>query len=196
MSAQKRDDDFILKTGSGQTKKGISLPGGKLRLLIYAIISMLALSVIAVFITLFSGGGSEAAGPSLKLAQQHNEILRISDIGRQDARSPQAKSLATTTQLSLQSTKDRIEAIARRKNPELTEGAFLAGEDPTTDEELINARQNNRFDEVFLSIMYQQLREYRTQARIVFEATNSSTDKEALDAAYRQVNQLIPEESN
>lgn len=149
-----------------------------------------------IFSLLLGGGGESTAQQTLKLAQQHKETLRIAEIGIKKSRSSEVRNLATTVKLTLQSTENQIVAIAQKDQEKVTNSQLSAGKNTKTDEALVNAEQNNRFDEKFKQTIYSHIEVYLQQLRIVYNASDSKSDKQVLDNIYSQLYKILPSQTN
>lgn len=149
-----------------------------------------------IFSLLLGGGGESTAQQTLKLAQQHKETLRIAEIGIKKSRSSEVRNLATTVKLTLQSTENQIVAIAQKDQEKVTNSQLSAGKNTKTDEALVNAEQNNRFDEKFKQTIYSHIEVYLQQLKIVYNASDSKSDKQVLDNIYSQLYKILPSQTN
>lgn len=196
MESEQPPYDFIMNSGASPQKQGI-LPSGaskKQRILIMAGIGAVLLIIFGMIFSLLFGGENPNTAASLKMAQQHTEALRIADIGTKKARGSEARNLAATAKLSLQSTEDKIVAIASKERK--LKPAELAGAKSTkTDDLLTRAEQNNLFDEAFIETLRGQIRTYLAQIRVVHQGSSSKNDKKTLDEVHAQLSQILPAES-
>lgn len=150
---------------------------------------------IAVLLTLLIGyslifGGDDSAQRLLKLAQTHTELKRVSEIGESKARSTNVRNFATTTRLTLDSSESAIMGIVNKaKKPSSKE--LAAGENPKTDELLVQAEQRNQFDEVYIDLFSEQIQEYRSQLKVLHEETSSKKNKETYGSLYNELGALL-----
>lgn len=185
--------DFIMNSGASPQKKGL-LPSGmskKQRILIVVGAGLGLLMIFGIVFNLLFNRPDPALGASLKMAQKHVEVLRVADIGVKKAKSSNTRNLASTAKLSLQSSEDKIVAIAS-KGRKITPAQLNAAKDLKTDEELTTADQNNRFDEAFTETIHTQIRAYLTQLRTVYQVSKSKEDKKILDEVHNQLNKVLP----
>lgn len=186
--------DFIMNSGATPPQKSGLLPLGnskKQRILIAAGIGLVLLIVFGVIFNWLFNRPDPSIAASLKMAQQHTELLRVSDIGTKKARSPEAKNLAATVKLTLQSSQDKIIGMAS-KPQKPTKAQLDASKNTKTDDLLTRAEQNNVFDQAFMEVVHEQIRAYLEQLRIVHQASNSTQDRRTLDEIRTQLSQLLP----
>lgn len=193
MESEQPPYDFIMNSGATPQKKGL-LPSGmskKQRILIVAGAGLALLMIFGIVFNLLFNRPDPTLGASLKMAQQHTEVLRVADIGVKKARSSTTRNLASTVKLSMQSSEDKIVAIAS-KGRKIAAAQLNSAKDLKTDEALTTADQNNRFDEAFTETIHTQIRAYLAQLRTVYQASKSKEDKKVLDEVHNQLNKVLP----
>lgn len=193
MNSEQPPYDFIMNSGAAPQKPGL-LPAGadkKQRVLIAAGVGVVLLIIFGVAYNLLFNRPDPTLAASLKMAQQHTEALRVADIGLKKARSSDARNLAATVKLSLQSSEDKIVAIAS-KGRKLNKAQLEATKDTKTDELLTRADQNNLFDQAFRETIQAQIRAYLKQLRVVYEGSTSKADQKTLDEVHSQLNKILP----
>lgn len=187
--------EFIMNSGAAPKRSW--LPGGskKQKIVIVGIAAAILLFIFGLIFTLVFSGNNATAEQTLKLAQQHKELLRIAEIGIDKARSSSAKNLSTTVKLTLQSSEDQITAIAK-KDQKVSNAQLSGGKNTKVDDALIRAEQNNRFDEAITETLHAQIRSYLTQVKKVHDASSSKKDKQTLTDLYNQLSKLLPAQSS
>ena len=165
----------------------------KQRIMIAAGGALVLIVLITVAIAVISNIGKGNTEQLVRLAQQHAEIARIAEIGEDKAVGPDARNLAVTTKLALQSSQaDLLSTIGKTRK--ISNKELEAGMNSETDQELTAAEQNNRFDEAFTETLLTQLTEYRQELGVAFEGTNSQSSREVYGGIYKQLTALLPEE--
>jgi len=176
---------------NNESKKGLlpSATSKKQRIVIFGGGLVLLLLILTVaFSVLFGGGGN---GPlTLSMAQQHTELIRITEIGEEKARGQAAKNLATTTRLTLQSSEEEILAIANSVQ-KVDKKLLVLGQSAETDKTLTEAEQRSRFDEIFTVVMSEQLEVYRKDLQTAFDTSGSSKNKQFYATLYDQLGDII-----
>ncbi len=184
--------DFILNHGQ-QPSKSI-LPGGgsmKQRIIVVAIGGgILLLIIIIVFALLLGGGGSSDQLESI--AKTEAELIRISDIGTQKAKGPDARYLAMTTKLSLTSTQKGTLGVLGKK---MSDKELATGRSSQTDATLNQAEQASRFDEVFTDVLKTALADYQKQLQQMYTSTDSNKVKQHLDKSFQQTTLLLGQQT-
>ncbi len=196
MAQEKNPYDFIMNPGQKPKLKLPAFLSGNNKKQRIIIVAAGSVFLIIIMMMLFSFIFRNNNGPqTLKLVQQHTELLRISDLGKRDARGSDAKNLASTIKLTLQSTEDQIVAIAK-KDQKIGAKEISGGKNTKTEQTLTEAKQNNRFDEVFTETIYVQIRTYLTQIKVVYDASSSNNDKKTLNDLHTQLSKLLPAPGN
>lgn len=165
--------------------------GTKKRVLVVIGILMALVLVFGLAFSFLFSGGDETAQQTLKLAQQHTELIRISEIGAKQARAQDTKNLATTVKLVLQSSESEVVAIAKRDQP-VSNTQLSAGKNTKTDTLLETAEQTNRFDEAFIETLFSQLRAYQQSLKTTHAQLSSAKEKQTLNDLYIQIDKLLP----
>jgi len=185
--------DFIMNPGSGNLpkKKGGLLGSGSTPTLILAIIGGVILVVVLFVLYSMYGGQPDNKLQLIKVAQQQQELIRISKIGVKESTGTQSRNLAMTTQLSL--TSDQAPLLASLKKQKVKIGSKqLAGLKSTkTDQMLETAKNNNRFDEEFMEYIQEQLVEYQKNLETAYKETVNKSLKETLKFQYENASVII-----
>lgn len=185
--------DFILNPPS--TKKKHLLPTSnspKQRILIAVAFGGVMLIVLILVIGMLFGSKNNSA-TLIDLAAQQSEIIRVSDIGANKAKTPAAKNLAITTKLSLQTTQNQtLDHLKKLKNTVGTK-ELAQKKNTKTDQQLDAAAVNNKFDEIFIQIIRSSLSDYRTAVKKLYDTTSSKTEKQFLASSYNGAGILINE---
>lgn len=142
------------------------------------------LLVIVIAFSLLLNRGPSNKDQLLRLAQQQQELIRVSEIGVKKARNRQAQDLAITAQLSLTSEQGPLQAALKSQGVKVSSKQLNAGKDAKTDERLTQAEQTNRFDEEFLEYLQAGLLDYQKNLKAAYDAAQSRSFKETLAAQY------------
>lgn len=193
--------DFITNPSPGGLKKGknpfsFGNGGGKAAKMKLIIIAGGALALVllgALVFSFLSNRGPDNKQQLLKVAQQQNELIRISDIGVEKARGTAARNLAVTTKLSL--TSDQPVLLAALKGQDMKVGSkeLGGGKNTKTDAMLTTAAQANRFDEALVEYLQKELISYQKNMNAAYETTVSNSLKTVLKAQYENAKTLSTE---
>ncbi len=167
---------------SGSSKQG--------RIIIVAIGVIILITIVLVASTLLSAGSNAAKAELIKTAQAQTEIIRISKLGIDRAKSTSAKNLATTTYLSLQSDQSELLAALGKQGVKLNAKELALGKNAKTDTLLTNAEQSNKFDEVFIKTIQTELTQYQKTVKAAYDKVSGKTLKATLKDQYANANTL------
>lgn len=189
---QKGHDPYGFITDPGKPVKKKLLPNGgskqgRIMIVVGGIIGLALVGVIGMVI--LSSVGNAQKQEWLSLAQQHQELIRLSDVGLDKAQSLAAKNSAATTKLSLTSSQAVINNLAKRNGATFTSKTLTATKSSDVDGQLKTAEQTNQFDKVFSEILDEKLLAYQGQLQKL-EQTSSGTTKASLAAATKNAELL------
>jgi len=189
------DYNFIMDN-SRPAKKSLIPKGNSLlqRILIFTVLAGLLITIgVAVFSFIFSG--SDNTDKLVNIAAQQTELARVAAIGEKEAVGVDAKNLASTVSLSLISGQQQLVEVIKKQGRKIKPEELNAAKDTKTDQQLTAAGQSNRFDETFTEIMQTGLVNYQKDLNEAYNASNSRTEKLALENLYNQVKLLTKTEA-
>lgn len=166
-------------------------PSKKKRIMIVAGGGIVLLLVIILGISLIFGGSSgDSPERTLKLAQLHTELIRVSELGKKSARGQAAKNLATTTHVTLLSDEAIIVGLAE-KDQKIPSKLLRAGQDAKTDEALTEAEQRTQFDQVFIPLLIDEIKEYQKELAAAYDASNSKSSRDIYNRVHTNLTRII-----
>ncbi len=182
--------DFFMNQGAAGGKAP-RMGGGSMtkRIVIAAVGGLTLLILVIIGYQLLLGSKPNNAQQLLEIAQQQNELIRVSDIGVKKAHGTDAKNLAMTTKLSLSTDQQPlINALAKQKIK--AKSQLNASKNTKTDDMLETADQNNRFDDEFLKYLHTELASYQKKLNEAYKNTTSKSLKEAMKIQYQNASTL------
>lgn len=179
--------DFITNPGK-PPKKPLLPTGNSMQARIFIVLGgVLVLLIVGILVaTLISSSGKGQKETLLKAAQQQTELIRVSKTGIDNARSPAARNLAVTTNLTLQSDQKALLTHVKASQKQLA-----LSKDTKTDIALTTAEQSNKFDEVFTETIQSQLAAYQKTLKTAYDGTSSKSLKTSLSEQYTHAGTLI-----
>lgn len=196
---QQNPYDFIMNSGQPQPKKTFGLPGGgsKIqRILLIAGGGAIVLLILVMVLSMISSGGKEQGQRLLGIAQQQTEIVRVTALARDKARTSSAQTLAATTSITIQSSQNDIAELLKKSGVK-ADAKILAGKvNGKTDATLEAATQNNRYDEVFTELIVAELKNYQANLKEAYDSSSNKTQKEVLEAAFVSTATLLGEQNS
>ena len=191
MQPNQNQYDFI--TDPVVRKKKSLLPSGgfnmsKKMMIVLGVTGFLIVATLIALVYSQLTGGPTNADQLIVVAQQQNELIRISEVAIKEATGTQAKNLAMTTKLSLRS--DQTSLLAALKAQKVKVGALKTA-DPETDKMLTEATQNNRFDEVYLEHIQKELVDYQKKLETAYKTTEGTKLKATMKTQYENASIII-----
>ena len=160
--------------------------------IIFVVIGLVVLIIlVAVIAGLLNSGKKSSVEQLRSIALQQAEISRVAGIGVMNARGSEARNLAITTQLSLQSDQTTTVALLADQKVKLGPKNFLAAKNPKTDSLLTDATERNQFDEVFVKELTSQLAVYQKDVKAVYETAKSDSTRQALATTFKNSQVLL-----
>lgn len=187
MQPDQNQPDYSFLNNAPSAQAG---PSKKKRIMIAIGGGSVLLIVLIIVASLLFGGGGDNTQTSLKLAQMHTELIRVSELGKERSRGQAAKNLATTTNLTLQSSEASIVAVASKEKKVATK-LLSAGEDPKTDKTLTEAEQRSQFDDIFIPLLVDEIKEYQIVLKQTYESSKSKSNKATYEALFLDLNKIV-----
>jgi flagellar basal body-associated protein FliL len=165
---------------------------------IFAVVGgMLALlMVVVIFMAILSSAGKAGRDSLLATAQKQAELIRVSKLGMDRARGTGAKNLAITVNLSLQSDQKTLLAAISKQGTKIGPKELALGKKASTDTILTNAEQSNKFDEVFIKTIQDQLTDYQKSLNTAYGNTSSKKLQDVLKQQYTHAGLLAKANTN
>jgi hypothetical protein len=148
-----------------------------------------------VFIALISGSSKSNTTSLVALAQQQNEIARVSAESAQNAVLQPTQTFAITTSLSLLSEQRAFLAYLRSLGSVPTSSILQAAHNSKTDAALKLAQTNNNYDQTYIALTQSELTSYEYNLKQTLAGTKIIKARQLLETAYQQA-QLLIQQSN
>jgi hypothetical protein len=190
--------DFIVnagKRGPVTILPSVNNSSLKTRLLVAGAGALVLIVLFWVFIALISSSSSSSTAPLISLAQQQNEIARVSTESAQDAVLPTTQTFAITTSLSLLSEQRAFLAYLRSLGSVPASSILQATRNSKTDATLKSALSNGNYDQAYIAITQSELASYEHNLKQVFADTKVVKERQLLQVAYQQA-QLLVQQGN
>jgi hypothetical protein len=157
------------------------------------VVGIIILSIVATFINGFLGKENKAQTDQLvEIAQAQSEIIRISAIAKEKARSNGTKNFAANTKVSIETSQQDVRKLlnSRGVKDKALNKKLSASKNSKTDATLDQAANNNRFDETFQTVVTKQLSDYQ---KLIQSASVGGTpnEKKALAKALENSKLLV-----
>jgi hypothetical protein len=185
--------DFILSDPQVPKRKlfNSSKPSTS-KILIIAGGSVVLIVLIVIISSLFLGKGNDSAS-LVTLAEQQNELVRVSTKGVPDVAQQSTKNLATNIEFTLTSDQKQLLSYLSSIHTKVNPKSLLLKENLLTDKQLTNAVAIDTIDTVFIQIMQTQLTSYQQSLKQVYDKSSKTSEKQILNNAYSNAKLLLAE---
>jgi hypothetical protein len=182
--------DFILNSNRGSSPDLLArLP---MRNRIVVVCGGFAILILAAWMLFSIINGKPGTAPQLvRLAQQQQELARISDAPGRNATSFAVRDFAATTELSLASEQQTLLKFLNGTGTKLQTQTLAAMVSKTTDDQLKNAQASGTYDETYNSIAKQQLNTYISTLSQAYQNSKTTAERTILKNAYDHAQMLL-----
>jgi hypothetical protein len=126
------------------------------------------------------------------LAKEQQNIILLSADGATNAIGTDTRSLAITSQLSVQSDQTKTITYLQSTGTKIDAKKQLPlALDAATAKTLETARSSNRYDEVFGEMLRTALAEYRVNLKSAYDSTSSENAKTVLENSFNSASNLV-----
>lgn len=149
------------------------------------------LLVFVIVMSFLNNASQEKAKKYLELGQKQTEIIRLSAIGEQKAKSLETRSYASTVKLSMTSSQSSVNKVitANGVNAKQLSKELTKSKNPKSDAILDEAEKNSRFDETFKELLASEITKYQQQINSVASGSTAK-EKQILQDAFTQASTL------
>lgn len=194
---QQNPYEFI--TNPQKPQRQIPRFGNSIGARIAIVASILALLIVGyIFLSSFLNRESKAQVDRLiEIGEVQSEMMRISALADKEAKGADAKNLAASTNLAIQSSQQDVKKLlnGRGVGSKGLDKKFAAGKNPKNDTALTEASRNNRFDETYTTVLNRELVDYQKLLNAAFES-GSANEKKSLQALFQTAKLLSDSSSN
>ena len=190
--------DFIVNYGKQKQPNrlvAINNSSFKSRLLLTGGGGLLLLILAWIVIALISGSSQNSSAPLVGIAQQQNELARISLEADQNASAQPTQIFAITTNLSLESEQRAVLAYLHSFGSTPSSSVLQASLNAKTDSVLKAAQITGTYDQTYISIAQSELTSYENALQQAFVSTKNLQEKQLLSTAFTQARLLMQQSS-
>lgn len=186
--------DFIMNPAAPPPKKRLPLPGSnsnpflvKIGLIVGGVIVLMI--AVTVLLNLFTGGKTSTE-EFRSLAQTQQEVIRVAEIGDNDARSQSVKNAAKSIKLSVTTQQLKTLSYLSKNDITMKEKELDLKVNTENDTKLDGANQTSTFDSVFLQVMRGILESYANDLRQLYDTTSNTQAKQIIKEDFEQTQLL------
>lgn len=184
--------DFILKDNQ-QPKKGLGLPRLNLpKPVAIGLAVLMGLIVIVLASSLLFGNKGSKYQSLTDLANQEQEIIRVTALAQPQLSDPATQALAATTEASVSSDQAQIIKYLKAHKVKVDTKKLTKYLNKATDSQFQTASQNNTSDKVFIFYLKSNLASYKAKLSSSYQSVPASA-KSILSSAYTNASTLLAE---
>lgn len=184
--------DF-LNAPTGQKRGVFGGSGPKNKVLASVIFVVLVLILVVVGFSFINSLGKKDYSAYNSLLKTQYELVRITTIGAEKARTPEVRQFAATIQYSTTTEREAVVALLIKAKQEVLEKQLAQAKDANNDKALAAAEQANRYDEEMQKIITSLLASYYKQIKDI--APSASTKSEKTLVTQLQTNAKVVSET-
>jgi biopolymer transport protein ExbB/TolQ len=178
-------------------KRIIPTANTKRKRIILVVSGIILVFIIAIVTTTILSGISNQTEKNLKLlAEQQNEIIRISNIGIKNAQDTPTQILARTTSLTFESDQHRVINYLKTQKQKMSTAELALKKNTQTDTQLNQAAQSNQFDKTFNQVITTQLIDYQKAVKQTYDSATGKNARKLLNDLYSDINVLATQIKN
>lgn len=186
-NADQPDYSFILNADQAVERKAISTP---IKILVVLGLVFLLFGAVALALSL-KGSGKESGDSLLGLAQQQQEIIRLSGDAETKANEESTKAFATTTNLSVTSDQQKLIAQMEKSGTKADAKTLDLQNDAGATSQLSTAENSTRYDKVFSEVLRKKLATYQSELKTVYDQTKNQETRQILADSYKNSSELL-----
>lgn len=176
---------FIVDADHTKKRPGAGLSASKQGRIFIVLGGVAILVILAIIVSMvISSANSAGKNELISAAQKQAELVRISKIGLDRAKSTSAKNLATSVNIALVSDQNTMATTLKSAGVKVSAKDLALGKNAKTDALLTNAEQSNKFDEVFITTIQAQLVSYQKTLKAAHDNTDSKKLKQSLASQF------------
>lgn len=185
--------DFI--TNPAKPPKKSIIPGSgssKTQRIVLVVAGLVILfMLIFIFASFITSSGRSNTEQLTAVLQTQTEVSRVAEIGENKSSTENAKKLASTVNIVVESQKNQLNSLLAKQEIKINPKQLSAGRKTETDQTLTTAEKNGRFDDAFVQTMRAELEGYQKTLKAAYDGSPSKSIREALNADYQQVTLLL-----
>jgi len=167
--------------GNSVKSRALVFGGGILLLIIIAVIVM----------SIFSSIGSAGTNQLKTVYAEQQELIRIAELGANNALSTDTRGFAATTLLSTRTSQQQVQSILSSRRVKLTPEEINAKQNPNVEEILTGASANNRYDETMVELLNERITNYNQALRAAYDSNDGQQTRNTLNEAFASASTLV-----
>lgn len=187
--------DFIFNNGQKPRRSFNFLTDGskKQRVIIISVGAVIVLILFIIISSILSSAGSGNVQQLTSIAEQQQEMIRVSTVGTNKATTSGGRNLAITSLLHMTTAQQQVMIVLKDRHALPNQKILALKHSVATDNTLNAADLNNNFDNVFGQVMQTELTNYRNSLKAAYGSSTTSGERQILNTAYKSAGILLGE---
>jgi len=181
--------DFIMNPEKPSRPK-MSLDGTTQKLIVGVAILAVVVIVLAVVMSLMRGGNANA-DLMTSVAQQQQEIIRVSQLQADAVSDQDTKNFVINTLLSMQSDQQTYLDLLASNGVKVSDKQLALGQNSATDTTLENAVASNSLNDAIAAELRRELQQYQGSVQQLYSVTSGQNGRAVLQNLYDNAGLLI-----
>jgi hypothetical protein len=187
--------DFFMAPQQNQKSK-IALPGSFKSRIILVIGGIILLVILFSVISSLLNGGPSVQVLQTAVAQDQQEIIRLSQKGSNTASAAVAQNFAITTQFTLTSAQQDLVAYLGQSGIKLDAKKLGLKQNPKSDQTLATALSAGVYDQTFTQVMTINFNTYLADLNVAYKKTKGTNGRKLLRQDYASAQVLMKQLKN
>lgn len=145
---------------------------------------LVVIIVLYVLYSLFFGGKPDVTNELVDIAAKQQEIIRLDTAAAAKARDPNVTAIIATSRSVVTSDQSQILQYLKTFRVKPNTKDLAAHLSKKTDEQLAGAEQNGRFEDEYITVLANHLRDYQNSIKTTFNLSESAKTKALLQTAF------------
>ncbi len=141
---------------------------------------IVAVVLLVIIIIAMATGGKDSSAGLLTIAQEQQELIRVSADGAKNSKSTQLLNFSATAQVSLASSQKDLTAFMAKHGVKTDDKVLALGKDAQTDQALSGALASNTYDTTFNSVIQAELATYVKNLDAAIQTATTKTEQNLL----------------
>lgn len=168
--------DF-LNAPSGPKRTLFGTGGPKNKVLISVVFVLVVLLLVVVGFSFITSLGKKDYSAYNTLLKTQYELVRITELGTNKARTAEVRQFAATVQYATITEREAVVTLLTKAEQEVLVKQLAQAKDAANDKALATAEQANRYDEEVLKIMNSLLTSYYKQIKEIAPSASTKSEK-------------------
>lgn len=182
---------FILDPNKNEARKLLPSDSKRTRILIIVLASIILLLLVSMVFSMISKSSNAQVTRLKDLLAEQQEIIRVSAIGLENISTVETRNYLTTINYTAASQQQQLSKYLSGKKVTIEKTLYDSKLDTTTDKQLAAAVQNNKYEQIYDSILLTLLTEYQKDLKEAYKKATTNESKAILTSSFNSVSLLL-----